>query len=187
MSETSTQNWFALHVRPRREKSVARSLSDKGYDTLLPLFRARRTWSGKNRDVELPLFPGYLFCRFDVTNRLPILATTWVDCVVGIGKTPCAISESEITAVKTVTSRDWGVEPWPFLQTGHMVRIETGPFYGVEGILLRMKGVDRLVVSVQLLRRSVAVEIDRRWVLPCSPTSRGMAAGRTAEAFNYPQ
>ncbi|HOV77655.1 MAG TPA: hypothetical protein PLS24_06480 [Sedimentisphaerales bacterium] len=68
-----------------------------------------------------------------------------------------------------------------------MVRIETGPFYGVEGILLRMKGVDRLVVSVQLLQRSVAVEIDRRWVLPCSPTSRAMAAGRKAEAFNYPQ
>ncbi|MEN6604058.1 MAG: hypothetical protein ABFD86_16745 [Bryobacteraceae bacterium] len=90
-------------------------------------------------------------------------------------------------AVKTLATSECGAEPWPFLRTGHPVRIETGPFYGVEGILLRTKRLDRLVVSVQLLQRSVAVEIDRRWVVPCSPARRVPAPGRTTEAFNYPQ
>lgn len=187
MSDASCASWFALHVRPRREKSVASSLQDRGYDTVLPLYRARRTWSGKNRDVELPLFPGYLFCHFDVNNRLPILTTTWVDSVVGIGKIPSPIPESEILAVKTVACRESGVQPWPFLRTGHLVRIETGPFYGVEGIVLRTKGVERLVVSVQLLQRSVAVEIDRQWALPCSPMRCAPTNSRSAVAPSHQQ
>ena len=167
--ETKTQfgeryPWFALQVRARYEKNTAEMLRGQGYDPFLPLYKCRRRWSNRYKMLELPLFPGYLFCRFDVHNRLPILKTPGVILVLGIARTPVPIDDTEIDAIRTIVGSGLQSQPWPFLQVGARVRIEYGALCGIEGILLHFRGRHRLIVSVTLLQRSVAVEIDRDWV-----------------------
>ncbi len=156
--------WFALHVRSRLEKTVATHLDGQGYEWLLPTYRCRRRWSDRIKEVELPLFPGYLFCRFDLQDRLPILVTPGVIQIVGVGRSPVPVEENEICAVERIVRSGLPRQPWPFLQLGDKVRIERGPLCGIEGILLGLKGRHRIVVSVTLLQRSVALEIDEAWV-----------------------
>jgi transcription antitermination factor NusG len=114
--------------------------------------------------LELPLYPGYLFCRFNPQNRLPILTTPGLISIVGVAKDPTPIEEAEITALRTLLSTDLPRQPWPYLQIGQHVRIEYGALYGLEGILLEFRGRHRIVLSVTLLQRSVAVEIESAWV-----------------------
>jgi len=165
--------WYALQVRTRWESSTSLLLSGKGYQTLLPTYRVKKSWSGKLREVNAPLFPGYVFCHFDVHNRLPVLVTPGVIAVVGRGKVPVPVEDGEIRAIQALVSSGYEAEPWPFLELGQRVRIESEPFEGLEGILVHFKGNHRIVLSVSLLRRSVALEIDRASVRP-------MAAGRAA-------
>src|ERR1700693_3660828 len=94
--------WFAIHVRARREKDVAERLSGTGYEWFLPLYKCRRRWSDRIKELEAPLFPGYLFCRFDPQDRLPILKTPGVIQIVGVNRTPVAVDEAEISAVQTM-------------------------------------------------------------------------------------
>jgi transcription antitermination factor NusG len=162
--------WYALRVRPRFEKQIASTLLSKGYEGFLPLYRHRSRWSDRIREIQLPLFPGYLFCRFDINKRLPILITPGVMHVVGIAKTPHPIEDYEIEALQAIAISGLQTEPRSYLNVGQRVRIEIGPLAGVEGILMTLKGNCRLVVSVTLLQRSVAVEIDESWVLPISPS-----------------
>lgn len=179
MSQTSGLSWFALNTRFRYEDYVAKQLSAKGYEVLLPVYRSRRRWSDRMKNVELPLFPGYLFCRFDANDRLPILTTPGMIQIVGFGKTPVPVEDSEIVNIQRAISSDLTREPWPYLQIGEKVRVETGALRGVEGILLSVKGGHRLVLSVTLLQRSVAVEVNSAWVAPVSQkssSSRGPAA-----------
>jgi transcription antitermination factor NusG len=161
--------WYALQVRPRYEKQIASTLLSKGYEGFLPLYRHRSRWSDRIKEVQLPLFPGYLFCRFDVNKRLPILVTPGVMHVVGIGKTPHPVDDEEIAALQAVVISGLQAEPRSYLTVGRKVRIELGPLAGVEGILTALKGAHRLVVSVNLLQRSVSVEIDEGWITPVSP------------------
>jgi transcription antitermination factor NusG len=156
--------WFALQVRARYEKHIAEMLCGKGYDLFLPLYKCRRRWSNRYKILELPLFPGYLFCRFDFHNRSPILKTPGVIRVLGIARTPVPIGDAEIDAIRTIVGSGLQSQPWPFLQVGTRVRIEYGALCGLEGILLDFRGRHRLIVSVTLLQRSVAVEIDGAWV-----------------------
>lgn len=165
-SEPTGEQWFALQVQGRREQWTASLLQGRGYQTLMPLYRSQRRWSGRSKEVSAPLFPGYLFCRFDVLKRMPILVTPGVLAVVGRGRVPVAVEDSEIAAIQTMVSSGLPVEPWPYLEVGQKVRIEDAALYGVEGILIRFKGSQRIVVSVSLLRRSVALEIDRARVSP---------------------
>lgn len=158
--------WFALQVRTRWENSTAVLLCGKGYRTLLPTFKARRRWNGKLREVHAPLFPGYVFCQFEVEKRLPILVTPGVLAVVGRGKVPLPVDDTEIAAIQTVVSSGFRAEPWPYLEVGQRIRIEGDVLSGLEGILINFKGNHRIVVSVSLLRRSVALEIDRSCVRP---------------------
>ncbi len=162
----SQQLWFALQVKPRHEKSSAAGLLYKGYESLLPLHRSRRRWSDRVKAVDVPLFPGYVFCRFDPAHRVPILTTPGVASIVGNGKAPVAVADAEVAALKGLARSGLDAEPWPYLEIGSRVRIGEGPLYGVEGVLLRFKQQYRLVLSVTLLRRSVAVEVDARWVEP---------------------
>src|SRR6185436_19047058 len=141
----------------------------KGYEVFLPLYRDRRRWSDRVKELELPLFPGYLFCRFDVTKRLPILTTPGIVQVVGLGKTPLPIEEKEIAAIQSIVISRLNAQPWPYLKVGQKVRIEQGRLTGLEGILIALKKTHRLVVSVSLLQRSVAVEVDHDWASPVSP------------------
>jgi transcription antitermination factor NusG len=158
--------WYALQVRPRFEKMVASALVSKGYEGFLPLYRHRSRWSDRIKEVQLPLFPGYLFCRFDINRRLPILVTPGVIQIVGIGKAPHPVDEGEIAALQTIVVSGLQAEPQSYLNIGEKVRIEIGPLAGVEGILVAMKGGSRLVVSVSLLQRSVSVEVKESWVVP---------------------
>jgi transcription antitermination factor NusG len=164
--ETDSQKWFALQVRTGWETSSALSLSGKGYRTLLPKYKTKRRWSGRLREVDAPLFPGYLFCEFDVQNRLPILVTPGVIAVVGRGRVPVPVDESEIAGIEKLVSTGLNAQPWPYLEIGQRVRIESDALDGLEGILIDFRGGQRIVLSVSLLRRSVALEIDRSCVSP---------------------
>jgi transcription antitermination factor NusG len=159
-------NWFALQVRSRWESATAGLLRAKGLETLLPTFTAKRKWSDRIKKVESPLFPGYVFCRFDVHNRLPILVTPGVLAVVGRGKTPIPVDDREILSLQGAIGAGIRMEPWPYVEVGERVRIKDDVLDGMEGILTSFKGSDRVVISVTLLRRSVALEIDRSRITP---------------------
>lgn len=160
--------WFALRVRPRAERMVADALAGKGYEEFLPLHKERRRWSDRVKTVETPLFAGYVFCRFDVQKRLGILTTPGVIQVVSTGNTPQPIADQEIDSLRVVIGSGLHLESWPYLHVGQHVSIVAGPLAGATGILQSVKSQDRLVVSVSLLQRSVAVEIPEHCAWPVS-------------------
>jgi transcription antitermination factor NusG len=162
--------WFALQVRSRWEGSTALLLSGKGYQTLLPTYQTKKRWNGRLTQLNAPLFPGYVFCQFDALNRLPILVTPGVIAVVGRGRVPVPVDDAEISGIQAIVSSGLPAEPWPYLEIGQKIRIESHALYGLEGVLTKVKGNHRIVVSVSLLRRSVALEIDRTCVSPLGPT-----------------
>ena len=163
---SESHKWFALQVRTRWESSTAVLLSGKGYQTFLPTYKVRKRWKGKVREVDSALFPGYVFCNFDAQKRLPVLITPGVISVVGQGKIPQPVDEQELAAIEKVIASGLRTEPWPYLEIGQRIRIEQDVLQGLEGILVNFKGNQRIVVSVSLLRRSVALEIDRSCVRP---------------------
>ena len=162
--------WFALQVRTRHEAGVADQLSGQGYDRFLPLYKVRKRWSDRIKEVDAPLFPGYLFCRFNPHDRLPILKTPGVIQIVGFQSGPAAVDESEIRSIQSLVAAGVPHQPWPFLASGDRVRIESGPLLGLEGILTEVRSSCRLVLSVSLLQRSVAVEIDSASVTAVGPS-----------------
>src|SRR5713226_1413417 len=164
--EAGCYPWFAVQTRSRYENLVATLLRGKGYELFLPLYKSRRRWSDRIKELELPLFLGYLFCRFNPTARFPILVTPGVIRVVGIGRSPVPVDDAEIAAIQKAVQSGLPRQPWPFLQTGQRVKVENGPLQGLEGSLLEFKGRHRLVLSVTMLQRSVAVEVDSAWVSP---------------------
>jgi transcription antitermination factor NusG len=177
--------WFALQTRSRYEHFVAAMLRGKGYELFLPVYTSQRRWSDRMRNLELPLFPGYLFCRFNPLDRFPIVVTPGVLQVVGIGKNPVPIADAEIVALQTAVQSGLPREPWPFLQIGQRVRVECGPLCGLEGILTGFKGHHRLVLSVTLLQRSVAVQVEESWVRPI-PQNRVCERPPIAQQPNHP-
>lgn len=160
--------WYAVKVRARGEAQIRTALELKSYDILLPTYKEARQYSDRIKKVDAPLFPGYLFCRMDITRRLPVLTTPGVDYILGINGEPEPLPEAEIEAIERIVRSGVAARPWPFLKTGSRVRVERGAFAGVEGILVSERGADRLVLSVSMLQRSVSVEIDRTWIRPLS-------------------
>ena len=160
-SQGDNLRWYALYVRQRYEKIAAACLANKGYEVFLPTYQSRRRWSDRTKVLELPLFSGYAFCRFDFQERLPILTVPGVNFIVGFGKTPTPVDPNELDAVRLVTDSGLPCEPWPFLKVGHTVRVEYGSLAGLEGFVLNVRNSYRLIISVNLLGRSVAVELDR--------------------------
>ena len=155
-----SQPWYALQVRSRCELGVASHLRGMGYEEFLPLYECRKRWSDRIKEVQTPLFPGYLFCRFDPQNRLPILKTPGIIQVVGYNRQCVPVDEDEIKSIQMLVTSGIPSQPWPFLKIGEKVRIESGPLRGHEAILVEFKGKRRLILSVSLLQRSVAVEMD---------------------------
>lgn len=164
--------WYALQVRTTIELRTKALLEHKGYTVFVPVFLEWRRYSDRIKKVEAPLFPGYAFCRFNVLARVPVLRTPGVVSIAGIAGVPCAVEEREIDAIRTAIGAGARLQPWPYLRTGDRVRVEFGPMAGVEGILARARGGDRLVLSVNLLNRSVAAEVDRMHVRPLTPDGR---------------
>jgi transcription antitermination factor NusG len=169
--DNDQRNWYAVRVRPNLEKSVCDFLQTKGLEAFLPTYQEPRNWSDRVKILNLPLFPGYLFCRTNDDRRLPILTTPGVRDIVGFGKTPAPIPEFEIDAVRRFIHCDLKVKPWPFLRIGQKVTIQKGPLSGIEGILQEFKGGCRVVVSISLLQRSIAAELDGTWVRSDSGSS----------------
>jgi transcription antitermination factor NusG len=169
-TDLSREQWYALQLRTRWESSTATLLAGKGYQTFLPTYKTLKRVRGKSCEANSPLFPGYVFCRFDAHRRLPVLLTPGVIGVVGSGRIPIPVEDSEIEAIQTVVSTGFQAEPWPYLEVGQLVRIDDGALCGVQGILIGFKGARRIVVSISLLRRSVALEIDRSVVCAIQPS-----------------
>ncbi len=158
--------WFALRVKPRTERVVADALRGKGYEEFLPLHTERRRWSDRVKTVQAPLFAGYVFCRFDVQLRLSILTTPGVLHVVRTGQVPQPIDDDEMRSLRVLVDSGLAVQPWPYQYVGQRIRIVSGPLTGTSGILQSIKNKDRLIVSLSLLQRSVAVEIPESCAWP---------------------
>jgi transcription antitermination factor NusG len=177
--ESPQELWYAVHVRSRFEIQMSKVLRSKGYEEFLPTYRLNHRWSDRTKELDLPLFPCYLFCRFDVRERLPILKSPGVITIVGMRKTPIPISDKEIEAIRAIVRSGLPAGPWTRLTVGSRAFIEAGPLAGLEGILVNVDKKFRLVVSVPLLQRSVGVEIERSWVRPVceSPFVKSDPAG----------
>ena len=157
-------HWYALTVKPRHERTASRYLRDRGLEEFSPVYRARRRWSDRWKEMELCLFPGYVFCRFSYEERLLVLDTPSVASIVGFARTPAPVPDTEIAAIRQMVHSGRRIEPWPHLGIGERVRIEEGCLQGLCGSLVRERDCWRVVVNVEILERSVAVEIDRESV-----------------------
>jgi transcription antitermination factor NusG len=179
MQTVKNSAWYAVRVKSRHEASVASHLDARGFEFFLPLYTSRRRWSDRFKEIKLPLFPGYVFCHFDPSNRFPVVSVPGVVHIVGIGQT--AVEPAEINAIQSALKAGLPSEPWPYLQVGSKVRVECGPLCGLEGILLGFRGNHRLVLSVTLLQRSVAVQVEERWVRATMATEGAVRERVTAK------
>ena len=156
--------WYGVRTRANHERTAATVLEAKGYEQYLPSYKVRRRWSDRIVETILPLFPGYVFCRFDLLDRLSVVTTPGVVSILGFGNEPAAIPEEEIAAIETVLRSGMAAEPHPFLREGQRIRVNRGALEGLEGILIKKKSKCRIAVSITLLQRSVTVEVDRDWI-----------------------
>jgi transcription antitermination factor NusG len=175
--------WYAIYTQHQHEKTVSNLLSNKNFEVFLPLYTARRQWTDRTKQLSLPLFPSYVFVRTCMKERVEVLRTPGVYQFVGFGGTPCPISADEIQAVQRAVDHSLGVEPYPYLHRGDRVRVNSGPLMGSEGILVRKKDQYRLVLSIELLNRSVAVEVQQSDVELLAPKVSA-AAVETHEAVS---
>jgi transcriptional antiterminator NusG len=160
--DIDTPHWFAVRTSLRWEFRASSELSSRGVETYLPQSSARRQWSDRSKLVDQPLFPGYLFSRFHLADRVRILQVPGVKQIVGVGNTPQPISVHQLDHLRTLVAANTGLVPWPYLNTGQRIQIDRGPLTGVKGFVVRAEqGALRIVVSLDLLQRSVAAVIDR--------------------------
>ncbi len=162
----SEQKWYALTVPYQHERQTEKALQSKGLETLLPVYRSRRQWSDRVKDVEMPLFAGYVLCHFDLDDRIHVMDTPGVARIVGFGGMPAALEDSEIAVIQHMLLSKLPLAPWPYLKAGDRVRVEHGPMRGQEGTLVRTKDSVHLVINIDVLQRSVAVQVDREAIVP---------------------
>lgn len=182
------QSWWAIYTRHQHEKIVAEILEMKGVEVFLPLYASMRRWRDRRKLLHMPLFPGYVFVRETLAHRLHVLTTPGVHMILSQGDRAASIPENEIEAIRRTVGENRRVEPHPFLKCGERVRVTNGSLSGVEGILVRKKNVYRLVLSVQMLAQSVAVEIDASDVEPvasrvAAPLSMSELAGARLQQY----
>jgi len=155
------QRWYAVRVRNRHEKAVATALRNKGFEEFVPLYNSRRRWGQRTVEIELPLFSGYVFCRFDLgERRVPVATTPGVMGIVGFGGKATPLDEVEMAAIRRVIELGIAAEPWKYVQSGQRVRIEYGALAGMEGVFLGAKKKHQLLLSLTLLQRAVAIQVD---------------------------
>jgi transcription antitermination factor NusG len=169
-ADPASEYWAAIQVRPNYERRVADHLSIYGYEYFLPLYRSRRHWSDRVKELEFPLFPGYLFCRYNNDKRLRILSTPGMLRILGCGGRPTPVSDAEIEAILRIVRSGLDYEPAPYVQIGDRVRIRIGALKGLEGLVVGAKQAkSQFVVALTLLQRSVAVEVDAEYLAPAEP------------------
>jgi transcription termination/antitermination protein NusG len=165
--------WFALAVRPNHEQTAARGLDNQGLETYLPVHRRAHRWSDRVKVTNAVLFPGYLFCKFGYRDRMRVLQAPGVRVIVSTGGEPIPVEESELAAVRTVLSSGCGITPWPYIRIGQKVKIDSGALAQLRGVIVRVKNSLRVVVSVEALNASIAVELDSGMLTPdTDPTHR---------------
>jgi transcription antitermination factor NusG len=164
--ELSYLRWYAVYTRSRHEKCVSRLLEAMSLTTFLPAYESVHRWNDRSAVVCQPIFPGYVFVRICLSDRMQVLSVPGVVNLVGVQGQPCPIPDEEMNSLRVCLERRIRMEPHPYLVVGRRVRIKRGPLAEMEGILVRKKGQFRLVLSVSLITRSVAVEVDAHDVAP---------------------
>ncbi len=171
--------WYVAYTSARHEKAVARQLDARKVDTFLPLYQAVHFWKGRRAEVQVPLFPGYVFLRVSLHERLRVLQVPGLVHLVGIRGRPTLVADSEIEALRQLCSHARAL-PHPFLAIGRRARVRSGPLEGLEGLVVRRKGSLRFVLSITLIQRSIAVEMDAADLEPASD-ARQTAAGKKVD------
>ena len=187
--------WWALYTRHQHEKTVAEMLSAKGFEVFLPLYESVRRWKDRSKKLTLPLFPCYVFLRGGLNRRLQVVTTPGVHMILFHGEQVAMIPGVEIDAIRKAVEGPFPVEPHPFLKCGERVRVTRGSLLGVEGVLIRKKNLYRLVLSVEMMAKSVSVEIDATDVEPAptqsftdaspTPANQYAGVGRAGELLLY--
>jgi transcription antitermination factor NusG len=158
--------WYAVRVRARAEERIAALIGARSHGVYLPTYIEKRQYSDRVKKARVPLFTGYVFCSLDIRYRLTILTVPGVLGFVSFEGEPTPVRENELSALVTALASGLGVHPCKYLKAGDRALVVVGPMRGVEGVLAREKGQDRLIISVHLLQRSVAVEVERDWLMP---------------------
>jgi transcription antitermination factor NusG len=164
--------WYALQVDGKLLTQVAGHLRYKGFETFIPVCKAMQYRSDKKRSIESPLFPGYVFARLEIENRLPVLVTPGVYGIVRYGRQPAPICDTEIASLKEIVKSGVHCEPWAYLNKGDKVTITHGPLAGLTGILVEVKKSLRVVISIDLIQRAVAAEVDLDAIQPVAAATR---------------
>lgn len=161
-----TGEWYAAYTCSRHEKRVAQQLQERGIDHFLPLYRSVRRWKDRKKEIEFVLFPGYIFVRLQLIDRLQVLQLPGVVRFVCFNGQPATLPASDIEALRNGLSQNLRAENHPFLNIGRRVKVIFGPLTGAQGVLVRRRNSSRLVISIEAIMRSVAVEIDEADVAP---------------------
>jgi transcription antitermination factor NusG len=159
--------WYVAYARPRHEKHIAHQLEQRGIRSLVPLYTSVRRWKDRRKRLELPLFPCYVFVQIALQRRLDLLRLPGVVDLVSFQGKPAPVLTSEIETLQSLNAATMA-HPYPYLQAGRKVRIRSGALQGLEGIFVRRRGQSRVVLSVSLIQRSVAIEIEDADVEPLS-------------------
>jgi transcription antitermination factor NusG len=174
--EYVTPKWYAAYTSANHEKRVAQQLARQSVKHYLPLYQSVRRWKDRRVKLELPLFPGYVFVQIALRDRLRVVQIPGVVRLVGFNGMPTALKEEEIEALRKGLERGMSAEPHPYLTTGRRVRVKHGPLAGLEGVLLRRKGNWRVVLSLNLIQRSVSVDLDLSDLEPARCVQPGVGA-----------
>jgi transcription antitermination factor NusG len=167
-----TLPWFALQTKPKSERKIELLLRQKGYECFTPTYRSKRKWSDRTVEIELPLFPGYVFCRFSTLALGKAISTRGVVKIVGFGGKPTEVALEEVEALQLLAQSDLLREPWKYLPDGTKVLVEAGPLAGVQGIICADSNNRKLIISVTLLQRSIAIQLDEATVISVIGDSR---------------
>jgi len=158
--ENPQARWYALYTCARHEKRVASQIERRRVSCFLPMYRSVRRWKDRRKELELALFPGYVFVNMSLSSKLKVLEVPGVVRFVSFNGQPAALPTEEIEVLRTRLGDKAGIEPHPYLRVGRKVRVHSGPFEGLEGIVVRRKDHCRLIFSIDLIQRSLAIEVD---------------------------
>jgi len=178
--------WYATYTRSRHEKMIAEQMERRAIEHFLPLYEAERMWKNGRARVDFPLFPGYVFVRISLRDRLEVLRIPGVVRLVGFSDAPTPLPEKDITIIRAALANGIIAERFPYLKIGSRVRVRSGPLEGLEGVLHHIKGKSRLVVSVDAVMQSIAIEVDANLVEPADPVSAFRLAHQEISRFPVP-
>jgi transcription termination/antitermination protein NusG len=175
-----SKGWFAVQVRPKYEFITATILRNKGYEEFVPSYRSVRQWSDRRKEITAPLFPGYVFCRFNAEICAPVVTTPGVIRILGTANRSAQIEDSEIEAIQMAVASGLNLLPFPYINVGDRVCIKEGPMAGLQGILIRCNNRHRFILSVDLIQNSLAVEIDESEIVKMNDVPNAVPAAHGA-------